>query len=108
MYEYACSYEDRDDVAFQVVNWRGHQNYRSHAITDHSFSSLEVKDAYLKKHKFASIDSLAHREIRVSVRRLDTIIRQINVDTIDFVSIDVEGWNWKCCGDSPWTPINRS
>ena len=92
VYEYACSNEDRDDVPFQVVNWLGNDDYRSLDITAHSFSALSVKESYLKKHNYASVDNLPHTEIRVQVRRLDTIIRQINVEMIDFVSVDVEGW----------------
>ncbi len=92
VYEFACSDEDRDDVPFQVVNWLGNQDYRGHEITDHSFSSLQVKDAYLRKHNYSSVQSLPHTEIRVRVRKLDTLIADIGLLSLDFLSVDVEGW----------------
>jgi FkbM family methyltransferase len=92
IYQCACSNEDADDVRFQVVNWLGNKNYGSESITDHSFSAIRVKDSYLKKHGYSSVNDLAVTEIQVKVRRLDTILPEIKVEQIDFLSIDVEGW----------------
>ena len=61
-----------------------------------------MKESYLKKHNYASVDNLPHTEIRVQVRRLDTIIRQINVEMIDFVSVDVEGWELEVVSAGSW------
>ena len=92
VYEYACSYEDKDDVPFQVVNWLNNHDYDSSGITDHSFSAISVKEGYLKKHNYGSVDDLSYTTIRVQVRKLDSIISKINLERIDFISIDVEGW----------------
>lgn len=75
VYQCACSNEDRDDVSFQVVNWVGNKDYQSQGITDHSFSSIQVKDGYLKKHNYNSVEDLNYTEIKVKVRRLDTLLR---------------------------------
>jgi len=92
IYNYACSNENADDVSFQIVNWLGNKNYESEGITDHSFSAISVKESYLKKHGYSSVKDLAVTEIQVKVRRLDTILSEIQVENIDFLSIDVEGW----------------
>lgn len=92
VYEYACSDNDSDNVKFQVVNWQGNKDYEGMGITDHSFSSISVKEGYLKKHNYADIHSIPHTEIMVNIRKLNTIIEEINLESIDFLSIDVEGW----------------
>jgi len=89
IYEYACSNEDKDDVNFQVVHFS--DNYNANKITDHSFSAISVKPGYLK-HSKLTIDKLPIRNIKIKTRKLDTILNELKLDRIDFLSIDVEGW----------------
>jgi FkbM family methyltransferase len=89
IYEFACSYEDKDDVDFTVV--KQDVITSSGVITDHSFSSLEVKDEYIKKTGFKLTDSNT-KKIKVNVRKLQTILSEIKIEKVDILSIDVEGW----------------
>jgi FkbM family methyltransferase len=86
--QFACADYDADDVAFSVVDSLG-QEYRDGQVSFESFSSLSVKESYRRLRP-----DLPVREIRVSVRRLDTLLRQHapDVKKIDVLSIDVEGW----------------
>lgn len=86
IYEYACSHEDVDDVNFEVVT------QPIHGITYESFSSLEVSDklaltGYVNGKKDLSINT-----IKVNVRKLDTILEGLKVSKVDYVIVDVEGW----------------
>jgi FkbM family methyltransferase len=86
MYEYACSYEDKDDVNFEMVTQPISE------ITYESFSSLEVSErlaltGYSNGKKDLSIDT-----IKVNVRKLDTILEEAKVLKVDYVIVDVEGW----------------
>lgn len=85
IYEYACSYEDADNVDFTIY----HQNIGD--ITDHSFSSFYLKEEYqLMSNNIAQ--TLNTTSIKVKTRTLDTIIKETNISNIDILSIDVEGW----------------
>jgi FkbM family methyltransferase len=88
VYAYACSDRDADDVDFEIVDSHG-SAYKGGAVSWESFSSLEIKPAYR-----ALKDDLDVRRIKVNVRRLDTILDEHapEVDRIDIVSVDVEGW----------------
>lgn len=86
IYEYACSYEDIDNVNFEVVT------QPICGITYESFSSIEVSDrlvlsAYANGKKDLSINT-----IKVNVRKLDTILEELKISKIDYVIVDVEGW----------------
>lgn len=88
VYEFACSYEDRDGeftIVKQQVNAYGGM------VTDHSFSAIEVKEDYLKKTNFSLSESNSEK-INVKIRKLDSILGDINIKHIDILSIDVEGW----------------
>lgn len=88
VYEFACSYEDKDGeftiVEQQVEAYGG-------VVTDHSFSSIDVKESYLTKTNFNLTES-NNKKIKVKIKKLDTILNDINVNKIDILSIDVEGW----------------
>jgi len=88
VYEYACSYEDTDGeftiVEQQVGAYGG-------VVTDHSYSSIDVKQSYLEKTNF-KLTEINSKKIKVKIKKLDTILNNINVDKIDILSIDVEGW----------------
>jgi len=86
IYEYACSYEDADNVNFEIVT------QPINGITYESFSSLEVSDrlaltGYANGKKYLFINT-----IKVNVRKLDTILEDLKVSKVDYVIVDVEGW----------------
>ncbi len=86
--QYACADYDADDVPFSIVDAE-RAPYRDGHVTFESFSSIAIKPSYR-----AVLPDLPSREIRVQVRRLDTILREhaADVSRIDVLSIDVEGW----------------
>jgi FkbM family methyltransferase len=86
--EYACSNRDEDDVDFEVVDLHG-DIYEGGEVSYESFSSLGIKQSYRELR-----DGLDIRQITVDVRRLDTLLAKHvpDVQRIDLVSIDVEGW----------------
>lgn len=86
--QYACGSRDEDDVPFQVVDSRG-AGYSGGHVSFESFSSLAIKPEY------AALKRGLHvHEIKVKLRRLDTVLRTHapDVERIDILSIDVEGW----------------
>jgi FkbM family methyltransferase len=87
IYEYACSYEDKDNVDFEMVTQPIDE------ITYESFSSLEVSD---KIALFLGLsggkNSLSIQNINVSTRKLDTILEEAKVYKVNYVIVDVEGW----------------
>jgi FkbM family methyltransferase len=89
VFEYACSDHDEDGVDFAVVDSHG-APYASGSVSFESFSSLEVKPSYRAVHQ----GELDVRQIKVDVRRLDTILAEHAPDAgqLDIVSVDVEGW----------------
>jgi FkbM family methyltransferase len=88
VYAYACSDHDEDEVDFDVVDSHGN-DYKGGSVSFESFSSLAIKPAYR-----ALKEDLDVRRIKVDVRRLDTILADHapEVDRIDIISVDVEGW----------------
>lgn len=90
--ECACSFEDKEASEFQVVNWHKTSEIKADGISEHSFSSLQVKKEYLQKHNYQSVEELHYRTIQVRVRRLDAILQELQVPRLDIVSVDTEGW----------------
>jgi FkbM family methyltransferase len=88
VYAYACADRDEDDVDFELVDSHG-SAYKGGSVSFESFSSLEIKPAYR-----ALKGNLDARRVKVNVRRLDTILSEHapEVDRLDIVSVDVEGW----------------
>jgi FkbM family methyltransferase len=86
--QYACGESDLDDIDFSVVDSHG-VGYRGGSVNFESFSSFEIKKNYRKLRKNLDI-----RNIKVSMRRLDTIMENHApaVNEIDILSVDVEGW----------------
>jgi len=89
IYQYACSYEDKDNVNFQIVHKS--DNYTDDVISDQSYSALKVKENYLS-HDNITINDLPVVNIKVNMRKLDTVLSQLKIKRVDYVSIDVEGW----------------
>jgi FkbM family methyltransferase len=81
----ACGDHDEDGVDFEIVNQPA--AYAGGKISYESFSSLRVKDSY-RAHK----PVIRSESIKVNLRRLDTVLEQQKVSTLDLLSIDVEGW----------------
>lgn len=104
VYEYAASSVNRNDVPFNKINWVNQEN---HPITFESFSALSVSQTHLQREGYQNgvSDLLNHNhpinincnrkpiltEIKVQVRRLDHIFLEANINSIDILSIDVEG-----------------
>ena len=87
VFEVACADRDADDVPFVVVD--SHETiYEGVPVTYESLSALEIKAAYRAVHEEPDLAT-----IRVSVRRLDTLLdAEENLDRLDVLSVDVEGW----------------
>jgi FkbM family methyltransferase len=86
IYEYACSFEDRDNVNFQIVDMGNGE------LSNESFSSLEVSEELSLISGFSGKNSLNIRSINVNVRKLDTILEEAKISKVDYVIVDVEGW----------------
>lgn len=86
IYPYACGENDIDDVDFTIVSC-----FDSDEITDQSYSSFEVKDSY-KNLDPKFFNKLGKSKIKVNCRKLDSIIEEANIDNIDILTIDTEGW----------------
>jgi FkbM family methyltransferase len=86
----ACGDHDADDVPFFVVDSKG-ASYLGGSVTSESFSSLGIRGDYAKI--MSSVD-VQMTEIRVAVRRLDSIIEVASpsVERVNLVCVDVEGW----------------
>jgi FkbM family methyltransferase len=86
--QYACSDHDEDGAAFEVVDSHG-KPYEGGSVSFESFSALAVKPAYR-----ALRPELDVTQIKVAVRRLDTILAEHapNIAQLDILSVDVEGW----------------
>lgn len=85
LYEFACSNKDADNVDFTIIHVNSNQ------VTDHSSSSLGIKDSYrLISNNW--VENLPKTTIKVNVRTLDSIINTANITQIDILSIDTEGW----------------
>lgn len=76
----ACSNYDKKSAPFQV--------YVVNQDNQEAISSLVVDQRLVESHK-EIIDKTY--EIQVEVKKLDTILSKINIEKIDFISIDTEG-----------------
>lgn len=92
IYEYACSDVDADDMDFFVVDSQG-ADYLGGSVSFESFSSLGIKDEFAELHETVKNNTLV-KTVPVKVRRLDTILKEHEpeIDHIDILAIDVEGW----------------
>jgi FkbM family methyltransferase len=92
IYEYACSDVDADDMDFFVVDSQG-ADYLGGSVSFESFSSLGIKDEFAELHETVKNNTRV-KTVPVKVRRLDTILKEHEpeIDHIDILAIDVEGW----------------
>lgn len=95
IYEYACADADKDDVDFVIAEGKNLE-YLGESVTAESFSSLGIRGEY--KDLFSQLqEKFALRNIKVKVRRLDTILSHLkNITKIDVIAVDVEGWELEC------------
>lgn len=85
VYQFACSDHDEDNVTFQIV---GDPN--KDGVDDmEGFSSIRVRGDYIH---YSGYDGVNVREIKVNLRKLDTILEPLNLPSIDYVCVDTEGW----------------
>jgi FkbM family methyltransferase len=87
VYECACGAVDEDEVEFMLANSHG-QAYEGGSVTYESFSSLSLKPGY----RSLLPDNVELKPIKVKVRRLDSILEEAGVSSVDVISADVEGW----------------
>lgn len=95
IYEYACADRDQDDVDFVVAEGDDEMQYLGGKVTAESFSSLGIRDKYdgmLSQYR----ERFTLRTIKVKVRRLDTILRDLALTKLDVMAVDVEGWELEC------------
>lgn len=79
IYQYACSDHDSKDENFQIANtgkWPAD-------IEGVSTSSIKLKDFLFSK----EIEN-----IKVEIKKIDTLLTELHVEHIDFISVDTEGW----------------
>jgi len=84
IYQYACSNFDQDDIDFELCLLGEGE------VTNESFSSLYIDEKFVKNSGFSSKDILNIQKIKVNVRKLDTILKELDIKSIDYISIDVE------------------
>jgi FkbM family methyltransferase len=85
VYEYAVSTQNATDVDFFMVNDYGH----GHTMTYESFSALKIHEGYIEKHSMPQNIEV----IKVKTKTLQDILEQdAKIDHIDFLSVDVEGY----------------
>jgi hypothetical protein len=61
-------------------------------ITYESFSSIEVSERLALTGYSNGKKDLSINTIKVNVRKLDTILKEAKVSKVDYVIVDVEGW----------------
>lgn len=86
IFEIACSNENSDNVDFTIVSCNVGN------VTDHAFSSINVKPEYISGTGLTSLDHFNQTKIKVQTRTLDYILNSINVEKVDILSVDTEGW----------------
>lgn len=90
--ECACSYENKDDVDFTLMHVGGDSS-NPNLISDHSFSSLSLKDSFVDFFNDTNwINSIRRTNIKVKQRTLDALLTEYNIPKIDILTVDVEGW----------------
>ena len=85
IYQYAiCDYNEKN-VNFEIYSVSN--EYNKDIITDHSYSSLGKKPGYDNKP-----GNINKKIIKVDVITLNYLLEKLNVNHVDFLSIDTEGW----------------
>jgi len=90
IYEYACSNQDIDNVDFVIVGKLEENTQKSF----HSFSHIQnssITEMDIPKSWKDVYGKLQKETIKISVRKLDTILKETKIKKIDILTIDVEG-----------------
>lgn len=97
IYEYACGETDQDDAEFVVAEAGPDFKYlyEGEKVTGESFSSLGIRGQYQKLFERVE-DTYSLTRIPVQVRRIDTILRELGIERLDLLALDVEGWELEC------------
>jgi len=82
VYQYACSNEEKK-TSF-IINYNN-DNWYTQENDGVSFSSLDIRYQNVPEHNTQEI-------IEVETIQLNTLLKEINVEKVDILSIDVEGW----------------
>ncbi len=89
---YACSNVDEDDVPFTIVGTL--DTYDITGFTFHSFSHISdnsLVDKSIHENWINAYNESNKTEILIKVRKLDTILTELQVKKVDVLTIDVEG-----------------
>jgi len=86
IYEVACSNEQKDDVYFNICRDPNVKNDKSEGVCASSIAGKMLQGVPL------AWDYPAIELIKVKVTTLNQLLESINVTKVDFVSVDVEGW----------------
>lgn len=92
IYDYACSNIDKDDIPFTIVGTMN--TIDASGFSFHSFSHLEsssLLDKSIPEDWIMTYNNMEKKEIKIKVRKLDTILKELKIKKIDILTIDVEG-----------------
>lgn len=82
VYQYACS--DKEEKTNFIINYNN-DNWYSNENDGVSFSSLDIRYKNVPAHN-------TQETIEVETITLNTLLSKINVESVDVLSIDTEGW----------------
>jgi FkbM family methyltransferase len=85
IYEIACSFEEKEST-FKIAlpNWIEKIENEWDKNQGISFSALDIK--------YPLDNDFRIEEIPVKVKKLDSLLEELNIEKIDFLSVDTEGW----------------
>jgi FkbM family methyltransferase len=84
IYNVACSFEEKDSIFNIVDNTK--TNGWDESFNNISFSSLGIK------YEIPNFHESLIKKIPVKVVKLDSLLNSLNIQKIDFLSVDTEGW----------------
>jgi len=87
--EYACGEKDENNIEFETVQPKIEGS--NGQITYESFSAIKVKESY-KQNDPHHYSKMKVEKISVNMRRLDTLLCEAGITSIDILTVDVEGW----------------
>lgn len=87
--EYACGEQDQDNIEFEIAKPKVAGSKGQ--ITYESFSAVSIKEEY-KNNDPTFFSEMDVEKIKVNMRRLDTLLKEIDLNFIDILAVDVEGW----------------
>ena len=81
IYQFACSFEEKNST-FKIVdsNW-GSNCEENNGL---AYSALDIK--------YEMVSNFSIIEIPVKVITLNSLLEELNINKIDFLSVDTEGW----------------